>query len=90
MKVDPQHRFLLKDQITGSFYEDILDELGEDSTTSFIIDALKRFDTGSSISTTGDGYHYSNAFTNVSGRLGIRLKRQRCLFHIVKRITKSI
>ncbi len=84
-----KYRFLLKDTVTGNFHEDILEELGEHSTMEFILDSLSRFHTGSVITITTDGYHYQNAFSRVSRKLLIRIKRQRCLFHIMKDLTKK-
>ena len=84
-----KYRFLLKDTITNEFHEAILPELGEDSTTSFIMDALSRFHIGASITITTYGYHYNDAFMNVSRKLHINVKRQRCLFHILKDLTKK-
>ena len=38
-----KYRALLKDSITGSFVEDILDDLGESTIVNFMINALSRF-----------------------------------------------
>lgn len=84
-----RYRFLLKDTVTGEFHEDILLDLGEDSTTSFILDALRRFSIGSEITVTTDAYHYEDAFRNVSRQLHIRVRRQRCLFHLLKDLRKK-
>lgn len=84
-----RYRFLLKDTITGSFHEDILPELGEDSTTAFILSSLSRFDIGSAVTITTDGYHYQNAFSRISAKLHIHVRRQRCLFHLMKDLTKK-
>jgi hypothetical protein len=59
-------------------------------TASFIIDALKRFDIPDDITITTDGYHYRDAFVQVSRSLGVRIRRQRCLFHIMKDLSKKI
>lgn len=72
-----KYRFLLRDTVTGKFHESILEEPGEDATTAFILDALKRFSIGSVITITTDGYHYKNAFRNVSRKLHVNVKRQR-------------
>lgn len=85
-----KYRFLLKDQQTGNFHEDILPDLGESATASFIMDALKRFDIPDDITITTDGYHYRDAFVQVSRSLGVRIRRQRCLFHIMKDLSKKI
>lgn len=84
-----KYRFLLRDTKTGNFHESILEELGEDSTTAFILDALKRFTMGSVVTITTDGYHYNNAFMNVSRHLHISVRRQRCLFHLIKDLKKK-
>lgn len=84
-----KYRFLLRDTMTGNFHESILEELGEDATTAFILDALKRFTIGSVVTITTDGYHYNNAFMNVSMELHVRVKRQRCLFHLIKDLKKK-
>jgi len=85
-----KYRFLLKDQQTGNFHEDILQDIGEDSTISFLMDALRRFNIPDDITITTDGYHYRNALVEVSRTLGIRIRRQRCLFHIMKDLSKKI
>ena len=84
-----RYRFLLKDAITGNFHEEILEELGEDSTTAFILDSLSRFAHVSTITITTDGYHYENAFSRISRKLRIHVRRQRCLFHIMKDLTRK-
>ena len=55
-----KYRALLKDSITGSFVEDILDDLGEETIVNFIINALSRFimrDNIDYIVLTTDGYY---------------------------------
>lgn len=86
-----KYRFLLKDAINGAFHEDVLPELVEDDTTSFIIAALRRFDIspGPTVSITTDGGNYSNSMGNVSRCMMIRIRRQRCLFHVMKDFTKK-
>ena len=84
-----KHRFFLRDTKTGNFHESILEELGEDSTTAFILDALKRFTMGSVVTITIDGYHYNNAFMNVSRHLHISVRRQRCPTHLIKDLKKK-
>ena len=38
-----KYRALLRDSVTGSFFEDILDDLGESTIVNFMINALSRF-----------------------------------------------
>ena len=88
-----KYRALLKDSITGSFFEDILDDLGEDAIVNFMINALSRFimpDNIDYIVITTDGYHYESILETVSERFHIRIKRQRCLFHIEKDLAHRI
>ena len=85
-----KYRFLLKDQHTGGFHESILEELGEDATLAFVFDEVKHFRIGSHVTITTDGYHYSDEFNDVARTLGIRVKRQRCLFHILKDLSGKI
>ena len=68
---------LLKDSITGSFVEDILDDLGEETIVNFMINALSRFiipDNIDYIVITTDGYHYGCIFETVSEKMHIRIK----------------
>ena len=54
---------LLKDSITVSFVEDILDDLEEETIVNFMINALSRFiipDNIDYIVITTDGYHYGS------------------------------
>ena len=46
--------------------------------------ALSRFAIPKEIFTTTDGYNYESVLETASARLGIRIRRQRCLFHIEK------
>ena len=88
-----KYRALLKDSITGSFVEDILDDLGEETIVNFMINALSRFimpDNIDYIVITTDGYHYESILETVSERIHIRIKRQRCLFHIEKDLAHRI
>ncbi len=86
-----KYRFVLRDAITGKFNESIMDYTDKDATTQFIIDSLKRFNVkpGMEITVTTDGYHYRNAFVNVARTMRIRVRRQRCLFHIMKDLKKK-
>ena len=88
-----RYRALLKDSITGSFVEDILDDLGEETIVNFLISALSRFiipDHIDYIIITTDGYHYGSILEAVSEKMHIRIKRQRCLFHIEKDLAHRI
>lgn len=83
------YRFLLKCTITMGFHKAILPDLGEYANTSFILDALNHFSIGSLITITTEGYHYNDAFSNISRQMHINVKRQRCLFHVLKGLTKK-
>ena len=88
-----KYRALLKDTVTGMFVEDILDDLSEETISSFLISALSRFiipDSLDYIIITTDGYHYESILETVSERFHIRIKRQRCLFHIEKDLAHRI
>ena len=88
-----KYRALLKDTVTGMFVEDILDDLSEETISSFMISALSRFiipyDLDYIVITT-DGYHYESILETVERRMHIRIKRQRCLFHIEKDLAHRI
>ena len=71
-----RYRFLLKDQHTLQFREEILDELGEDATSGFLLRSLPGFSIPGTITITTDGYHYRNALVHVSRSLGIGVKRR--------------
>ena len=88
-----KYRALLKDTVTGNFVEDILDDLGEETIVNFLISALSRFiipDNIDYIVITTDGYHYESILETVSEEMHIRIKRQRCLFHIEKDLAHRI
>ena len=85
-----KYRALLKDSKTGNFVEEILDDLKEDTLAGFFMRALSRFAIPDHIFITTDGYHYESALETASERLGIRMKRQRCLFHIEKYLAHRI
>ena len=53
------------------------------------MDALNHFGIGSMITITTDGYHYKDTFRNISRDIHINVKRQRCLFHVLKDLTKE-
>ena len=88
-----KYRALLKDSITGSFVEVILDDLGEETIVNFMINALSRFiipDRLDYIVITTDGYHYGSILETVSERIHVRIKRQGCFFHIEKDLAHRI
>ncbi len=85
-----KYRALLKDSKTGDFVEEILDDLGEETLKGFFLRALSRFSIHDHVCITTDGYHYESVLGMVSERLGIRIKRQRCLFHIEKDLAHRI
>ena len=85
-----KYRALLKDSKNGNFVEEMLDDLEEDTLIGFFIRALSRFSIHSTIYITTDGYHYESSFRDVSTRMGIRIRRQRCLFHLEKDIVHKI
>ncbi|MGC8506581.1 MAG: transposase, partial [Thermoplasmata archaeon] len=88
-----RYRALLRDSITGNFVEDILDDLREDTIAAFLTDALSGFiipDNLDYIVITTDNYHYESILEAVSERINIRIKRQRCLFHIEKDLAHRI
>jgi len=41
------------------------------------------------VTVTTDGYHYNDAFRNISRKMQINVKRQRCLFHILKDLARK-
>ena len=60
---------------------------------NFLISALSRFiipDNIDYIVITTDGYHYGSILEAVSEKMHIRIKRQRCLFHIEKDLAHRI
>ena len=85
-----KYRALLKDSKNGNFVEEILDDLKEETLAGFFMRALSRFAIPREIFITTDGYHYESALETASERLGIRMKRQRCLFHIEKDLAHRI
>ena len=54
------------------------------------MDALKRFSIPDEITLTTDGYHYRDALVEISRRVRTRVKRQRCLFQVMKNLSKKI
>ncbi len=79
--------------VTGNFVGDILDDLSEETISSFMISALSRFvipyDLDHIVITT-DGYHYESILATVEERMHILIRRQRCLFHIEKDLAHTI
>ena len=85
-----KYRALLKDAKTGNFVEEILDDLREETLNGFFMRALSRFIMPKEIFITTDGYHYESALEKVSAGLNVRIRRQRCLFHIEKDMAHRI
>ncbi len=85
-----KYRALLKDSQTGDFVEEILDDLKEETLANFFVRALSRFSIPKEIFITTDGYHYGSVLRMVSERLNMRIRRQRCLFHIEKDLAHRI
>ena len=85
-----RYRALLKDSKTGGFVESILDDLPEKTLIDFFVRSLKGFNVNGEVYITTDGYHYSSVLGEASRILGIRIKRQRCLFHIEKDLAHRI
>ena len=83
-------RTLLKDSKTGKFIEGIIDDLSEDNIERFLLNALPQFLVPKKITITTDGYRYDDVLKETSRKLGIRIRRQRCLFHIEKDIAHKI
>jgi hypothetical protein len=85
-----EYRALLKDSKTGDFVEEILDDLTEVTLVNFFIGALSRFSIPDHVCITTDGYHHESVLGIVSERMDIRIRRQRCLFHIEKDLAHRI
>ena len=85
-----KYRALLKDAKTGNFVEEILDDLREETLNGFFMRALSRFIMPKEIFITTYGYHYESALEKVSAGLNVRIRRQRCLFHIEKDMAHRI
>ena len=85
-----RYRALLKDAKNGNFVEEILDDLGEETLKGFFMRALSRFIIPQEIFITTDGYHYESVLEMVSAGLNVRIRRQRCLFHIEKDLAHRI
>ena len=88
-----KYRALLKDTIKGNFFEDILDDLKEDTIVNFLVNALSLFSMPESMDhvvITTDGYRYASILEEVSERMHIPIRRQRCLFHIEKDLAHRI
>ena len=87
---EEKYRALLKDSKTGNFVESILDDLSEETLIDFFVRSIPRFNVGKEIYVTTDGFHYSSILKEASHILGIRIRRQRCLFHIEKDLAHRI
>jgi transposase-like protein len=85
-----KYRSLLKDSINGNFVEEMLDDLKEETLTGFFIRALSRFTIPKEVFITTDGYHYESVLEASSTMLGIKIRRQRCLFHLEKDLAHKI
>ncbi len=83
-------RTLLKDSKTGRFIEEIIDDLSEENIERFLLNALFQFRIPNTVTITTDGYRYHDVLKETSRKLGIRIRRQRCLFHIEKDIAHKI
>ena len=70
--------------------EEILDDLTEGTLVNFLVEVLSRFSIPDHVFITTDGYHYESVLRMASERLGIRMRRQRCLFHIKKYLAHRI
>jgi transposase-like protein len=87
---EDKYRALLKDSKTGEFVESILNDLSEETLIDFFVQSLQRFRIDREIYVTTDGFHYSSVLSKASSILGIRIRRQRCLFHIEKDLAHRI
>ncbi len=87
---EDKFRALLKDVKKGNFTEELLDDLKENTLISFFVSALRRFIIHGTVTITTDGYHYEYALKEAGRILGIRIMRQRCLFHIEKDLSHKI
>ena len=83
-------RTLLKDSKTGIFVEEIIDDLSEEKIERFLLNALSQFSIPNTVTITTDGYRYQDVLKETSRKLGIRVRRQRCLFHIEKDLAHKI
>ncbi len=84
------YRALLKDIKTNELVEEILDDLSDEEIEQFFVNALSHFSIPDTISVTTDGHRYENVLMEVSRKLEIRIRRQRCLFHIEKDLAHKI
>ena len=84
MNIDGSRKYwaLLKDTKNGNFWEEILDDLMEDTLVNFFTNALSMFNTPHEIFITTDSYHYESVLSRTSAIIGKGINRQRCLFHI--------
>ena len=83
-------RTLLKDSKTGRFIEEIIDDLSEEKIERFLLNALSHFLVPNTVTITTDGYRYDDVLRETSRKMGIRIRRQRCLFHIEKDLAHKI
>ena len=83
-------RALLKDSKTGIFAEEIIDGLSEEKIERFLLNALLHFLVPNTVTITTDGYRYEDVLKETSRKMGIRIRRQRCLFHIEKDLAHKI
>jgi hypothetical protein len=83
-------RALLKDSKTGRFIEEIIDDLSEDNIERFLLNALSQFRIPNTVAITTDGYRYEDVLKEASRKMGIRIRRQRCLFHVEKDLAHKI
>ena len=67
-----KYRALLKDANTGSFVEEMLDDLREETLASFLVNAIKRFKRTDHVIITTDGYRYESALRRVNTTLNMR------------------
>ena len=87
---EERFRTLMKDSKTGKFIEDVIDDLSEEKIEMFLLNALSYFHIPGTIAITTDGYRYEDVLKETSRKLGILIKRQRCLFHIEKDLAHKI
>ncbi len=82
IEVMERYKTLLNDSKTSKFVEE--------RTERFLVFALSHFIVTKTVSITTDGYRYEDILKEASGKLEIRIRRQRCLFHIEKDLAHKI
>ena len=87
---EERFRTLLKDSKTGMFIGGVLDDFSEERIEKFLINALSYFLVPSTITITTDGYHYEDVLKEKSKKMGIHIKRQRCIFCVEKDVAHKI